>query len=151
MNHTKTPASIRKQAADLVRRAGVRMTRQRSVVLQVLLSTCDHPTAAMIHERATHLLGGISLATIYNSLETLTQAGVVNHLHFDNGPSRYCPNLKPHVHLLDDSNHRVLDVQLKQGLTPEDVFDLPEGARVCHMDACLRGYIPDSFSESSSS
>jgi Fur family peroxide stress response transcriptional regulator len=118
------------------------MTRQRRAVLETILSSHDHPTAALIFERTKAHLPGISLATVYNCLETLSESGIINHLNFDNGPSRFCPNLIPHVHLLDDANNRVLDVQLKDGLRPEDVFDLPEGTCVTRMDACLHGNIP---------
>ena len=129
-------------ATSLVRNAGVRMTQQRRAVLETVLNSHDHPTAAVIFERTKNLLPGISLATVYNCLETLSQASIINHLNFDNGPSRFCPNLEPHVHLLDDENNRVLDIQLKPGLRPEDVFELPEGTCVTRMDACLHGNIP---------
>ena len=145
MTATHTPTGIRRQAASLVKRAGVRMTRQRHVVLEVVLSSCDHPTAATIYERCRQHLTGISLATVYNSLEAMTEAGIINHLHFDNGPSRFCPNFVPHVHVLDDSNNKVIDVQLKAGLCPEDIFDLPPGVTVTSMEACLRGSIPEQY------
>ncbi|MBR1982417.1 MAG: transcriptional repressor [Akkermansia sp.] len=134
--------SPRSMATSLVRNAGVRMTRQRRAVLETILSSHDHPTAAIIFERTKQHLPGISLATVYNCLETLSESGIINHLNLDNGPSRFCPNLQPHVHLLDDTNNRVLDVQLKPGLRPEDVFDLPEGTCVTRMDACLHGNVP---------
>ncbi len=139
---TATTPNLRELSDELVRQAGLRMTRQRRTVLETVLASCDHPTAAMIFERVRKIMSGISLATIYNCLETLSATGIINHLHFDNGPSRYCAYLVPHVHLLDDSSNEVLDVQLKPGLHPEDIFDLPEGARICRMDACLRGIIP---------
>lgn len=140
----RTTESVQKKAAEMVRKSGVRQTRQRQAVLEAMLLSPDHPTAALIFERASERCEGLSLATVYNSLEALSEAGVINHLHFDNGPSRYCPNLVPHVHLVDPVSHCVLDVQLKPGLHPEDVFDLPEGTRICRMDACLQGNIPDS-------
>ena len=118
------------------------MTQQRRAVLETILASHDHPTASLIHERTKAHMPGISLATVYNCLETLAEAGIINHLNFDNGPSRFCPNLEPHVHLLDDTNNRVLDIQLKPGLRPEDVFELPEGTCVTRMDACLHGNIP---------
>lgn len=68
---------------------------------------------------------GISLATIYNSLDALVEAKLVNHLHPDNGPSRYCPNVVPHIHLMDDTTQRVIDVQLKEGLTPQMCLTCP--------------------------
>ena len=133
---TATPAYI-------VRRAGVRMTRQRRAVIEVLLKSYDHPTAAQIYERAKELLPGISLATVYNCIESLAAQRLINQLHFDNGPCRFCPNVEPHVHVMDDASNRVLDVQLKEGLTPEDVFELPEGVHIKSMEAYLRGEIPE--------
>lgn len=132
----------RTMATSLVIKAGMRMTQQRRAVLETILSSHDHPTAAMIYERTKANMPGISLATVYNCLESMAETGIINHLNFDNGPSRFCPNLEPHVHLLDDETNRVLDVQLKSGLRPEDVFELPEGTCVTRMDACLRGRIP---------
>ena len=129
-------------ATSLVIKAGMRMTQQRRAVLETILSSHDHPTAAMIYERTKANMPGISLATVYNCLESMAETGIINHLNFDNGPSRFCPNLEPHVHLLDDETNRVLDVQLTSGLRPEDVFELPEGTCVTRMDACLRGRIP---------
>ncbi len=136
---TNNPRTL---ATSLVRNAGVRITQQRRAVLETILTSHDHPTAAVIFERTKAHMPGISLATVYNCLEVLAEAGIINHLNFDNGPSRFCPNMEPHVHLLDNVSNRVLDVQLKAGLRPEDVFELPPGTCVTRMDACLHGNIP---------
>lgn len=129
----------------MMRCARLRMTRQRKIVIDILLESEDHPTAAQIYERSRKVMPGISLATIYNSLEALVDAKLVNHLHPDNGPGRYCPNVVPHIHLMDDESQRVIDVQLKDGLSPEDVFDLPEGVTIATMEAYLHGSIPDKY------
>ncbi|MBR5212669.1 MAG: transcriptional repressor [Akkermansia sp.] len=129
----------------MMRCSRLRMTRQRRIVIDILLASEDHPTAAQIYERSRAVMPGISLATIYNSLEALVEAKLVNHLHPDNGPSRYCPNVVPHIHLMDDKTQRVIDVQLRDGLTPEDVFDLPEGVTIDTMEAYLHGAIPDKY------
>lgn len=129
----------------MTRCARLRMTRQRKIVIDILLESEDHPTAAQIYERSRKVMPGISLATIYNSLEALVDAKLVNHLHPDNGPSRYCPNVVPHIHLMDDDSQRVIDVQLKEGLKPEDVFDLPEGVTIATMEAYLHGSIPETY------
>ena len=140
---TPKNSSTQNLAKSLVRRAGVRMTRQRRAVLETILNSHDHPTASQIYERTSRGCQGISLATVYNCLETMAGVGLINQLHFNNGPSRYCPNLVPHVHVLDDASNRVLDIHLKHGLRVEDIFDLPEGVQIRSMDACLRGYIPE--------
>ncbi len=148
---TGKPRSAHALANAMVKRAGVRMTRQRRAVLDVIVAACDHPTAALIFERTRQAHGNISLATVYNCLDTMVEAGIINQLNFDNGPSRYCANFEPHVHLLDDASQQVVDVHLRPGVKLEDVFSLPEGARVCRMDACLHGIIPPSHSTSSPS
>lgn len=131
------------QALNLARRNGVHMTRQRRAVLAAIVASCDHPTAAQLFERLkASNPPSLSLATVYNSLEVLSAAKVINHLNFNNGPARYCPNIVPHAHLLDDASGRVVDVHLKAGLHTEDVFELPAGCTVAHLDACLHGTLP---------
>ena len=129
----------------MMRCSRLRMTRQRRIVIDILLASEDHPTAAQIYERSRAVMPGISLATIYNSLEALVEAKLVNHLHPDNGPSRYCPNVVPHIHLMDDKTQRVIDVQLRDGLTPEDVFDLPEGVTIDTWRPICTGLFPISI------
>ena len=127
-------------AATLARKAGVRLTRQRLAVLQTVLDAEDHPTAALIYERTLQQEPGLSLATVYNALETLHEAGLINRLHFDDGSARYCKNLVPHVHFIDETTGEVLDIHLKAGLCAEDIFELPEGVRITGMEASLRGH-----------
>lgn len=128
-------------AGKMIRAAGVRYTRQRIAVLETILNSVDHPTASQIYDRTRDKGENLSLATVYNCLETMAEANVINQLRFDNGPSRYCSNLTPHAHVMDDMNNRVIDVHLKKGLKPEDVFDIPEGVQICRMNAYLHGLI----------
>lgn len=129
----------KEEISALARKAGLRLTPQRLAVLETLLDSCDHPTAARICERTRRRVPGISRATVYNALETLNEAGLINRLHLDHASSRYCPNLVPHVHLLNESTGEVTDIRLKAGLRAEDVFELPEGVCITGMEACLRG------------
>ena len=53
---------------------GLRMTKQRKVVYGVLIDEKrDHPTASEVFTRAQNRMPSISLATVYNCLETLVQ------------------------------------------------------------------------------
>ncbi len=146
-NTSGKPRSTHALVSAMVEGAGMRLTRQRRAVLEVIVASCDHPTAAIIFERTRQTHGNISLATVYNCLEAMVAAGIINQLNFDNGPSRYCANFEPHVHLLDDASQQVMDVTLRPGVRLEDVFTLPEGTRICRMDACLHGIIPSSSSD----
>lgn len=120
------------------------LTPRRRAVLQALMHTDTHPTAREIRQ----MVGPhICLATVYHALDYLTQAGLVNEHHLSSGgPARYCVNFTPHFHLVDEASGRMLDVQLKPGIRPEDVFELPEGARISSIKAYLHGQVPPSLS-----
>ena len=80
---------------------GLRMTKQRKVVYEVLAENRDHPTAQTIFERVQKRLPSISLATIYNCLDALVNHNVVKQVNIDREPSRYCPNTSDHGHFHD--------------------------------------------------
>ncbi len=131
----------REHTDSLIKSVGVRITRQRRAVLDTILASEDHPTASEIFQRASEKTRGLSLATVYNCLETLAQAHIINQLNFDSGPARFCPNLIPHAHFVDMETNEVYDVHLKPGICPEDVFDLPDGVSVNHMNVYMQGRI----------
>ena len=56
-----------------------RMTPQRQVVYEILMSSRDHPTATEVFIRVQERMPSISLATVYNCLDTLAAAGIVKH------------------------------------------------------------------------
>lgn len=120
----------------------MRLTAQRRAVLKALTENYEHPTARELYEHTRQHLPGISLATIYNSLQALQRAGLVNEHRVSSGAARYCINKVPHVHLLDENTGRMLDVRLREGVKLEEVFDLPEGAVITSLRAYLHGKIP---------
>lgn len=122
-------------AATSVKPPGLRLTPQRRRVYDVLLAQRDHPTVQEVHQRAKARLPKISLATVYNCLEALTQFGFVKQVNLDRSPSRYCPNLHDHAHFHCDSCGKVTDIALH--VEPSAV--LPEGAVLRRLDVNLRG------------
>lgn len=120
---------------------GMRMTRQRKVVYQVLMENRDHPTAGEVFERAKRRMPSISLATVYNCLEALVQHDVVRQVNFERESSRFCPNLTEHGHFHNEETGEIIDVPLKKGACLSDLLDLPEGAQIDNLEITLRGKI----------
>ncbi len=58
-----------------LRKAGIRVTRQRIALLSVLADADDHPDAVELHERAKVVEPSVSLATVYRTLSTLEEGG----------------------------------------------------------------------------
>ena len=70
---------------DLLRARGLRATSARIYVLAALQDH-GHGTPEHVHEHTLSMLPGVNLSTIYRTLETLAEHGVVSHIHLA-GPS----------------------------------------------------------------
>jgi Fur family peroxide stress response transcriptional regulator len=99
----------------------------------------DHPTAVEVFMRVQKRRPSISLATVYNCLETLTQCGLVRHVNHDRAPSRYCPNLEPHGHFFCDECSAVFDVPMRKAMRLDQTWELPPQATISHHDVSFRG------------
>jgi Fur family peroxide stress response transcriptional regulator len=120
---------------------GLRMTRQRREVYKSLMENRVHPTAQDVFLDVKDRLPQISLATVYNCLEALTQHGIIRQVHFDRESCRYCPNLLEHGHFHDQATGKIHDITFKPGVRLEDVLDLPPGTTVANIELTLRGTI----------
>ena len=120
-----------------------RMTKQRRVVYDVLTDELDHPTASEVFIRSKVRMPGISLATVYNCLETLTQAGIVRQVNVDRDASRFCPNLEPHAHFFCSECHQVFDINLKRAGDAVSPWRLPKGSEVDDVEVAMKGRCPD--------
>lgn len=120
---------------------GLRMTRQRREIYQLLTEKRVHPTAQDVFLEVKERLPQISLATVYNCLEALTQHGLIRQVHFDRESCRYCPNLQEHGHFHDVQNNAIHDISFKPGVNLSDFLDLPPGATITHIDLTLRGTV----------
>ncbi len=80
---------------------GLRCTRQRKALYQALAASRAHPTADDLFREVSVSVEGISLATVYNTLEAFCQAGLVQKLPGagTNGSSRYDAVRGDHLHM----------------------------------------------------
>jgi Fur family peroxide stress response transcriptional regulator len=129
---------------------GQRFTEQRAAVYRFLAATDSHPTADEVFLHVRHELPGISLATVYKSLETLVGCGLAVKLAYADGSARYDGRTDPHHHVRCLACGRVSDVPARM---PDDaVVQLREathGFRVTGYVLELTGYCQgcDSTSE----
>src|SRR4051812_6614771 len=119
-----TPEQVR----DLFHKHDLRCTHQRELVYTALASTKSHPSAEELYESIHAFDDELSLATVYNTLETFTERGLTRRLATGSGPCRYDGDMEPHVHVAKDG--LMLDVpqdlgdRLLSGLTPEMIEEL---------------------------
>lgn len=129
------------------KRHELRLTPQRREVYEVLLTQRDHPTVQDVFHRAQVRMPNISLATVYNCLEALTQVGLVRQVNLDRAPSRYCPNLEDHGHFHCEACGKITDIDLVPN--PQNVATLPAGSLVHKLEVNLRGLCPECASPKS--
>ena len=79
--------------------AGLRMTRQRRVILDELRKTDSHPTADEVHRRVRRRLPRISLATVYRNLDVLADSGLIGRVDLAGPARRYDGMLAHHYHV----------------------------------------------------
>ena len=119
--------------------SGLRSTPQREIVYEVLIKKRDHPTADEVFARVKSELPTISLATVYNCLETLVQCNLVRAVNFERGPTRYCPNLRPHAHFHDEQTGKTHDIDLPPNLLETVHSVLPTGFDASSVEIIFRG------------
>ena len=101
LGHIMFMSKARNYEQDL-REAGVRITRQRGVILRVLSDSDDHPDAMEIFQRASKLDDSVSLTTVYRTMKLLEEKGEIHRHAFEGGPSRFeHADSDHHDHLID--------------------------------------------------
>jgi len=105
----------------------IRCTKPRLLIYEALCATKLHPTAEELHNTVRRTEPGISLATIYNTLELLVDHGLARRIANrcpGSGANRYDADQSPHLHLvLNDGT--VLDAP--KDLTKELADAIPAG------------------------
>ena len=89
---------------------GLRLTEHRRIVLEVLEYSNDHPCVREIHRRAAdgHRIG---IATVYRTLNTLVEAGMVKRQLFPDGRAHYERVGRPsHPHLIDLATGTIVEI-----------------------------------------
>jgi Fur family transcriptional regulator, ferric uptake regulator len=99
------------EPTELLRRSGLRPTRQRLAVLSVLAAERNDATAQEIHASLASRGDRVGLATVYRTLAALADGGAVDAL--SHHPGEVCYRLcSPghHHHLVCEECHRVVEL-----------------------------------------
>lgn len=98
-------------AEQLLLSRGVKPTPQRVVIADYLLQTDSHPTADEVLSAVSEALPvALSRATVYNTLNTLKEAGVIREVLTEPGRVRYDANVSHHHHFVDVNTGKIVDI-----------------------------------------
>jgi len=107
------------------RRQNLRLTPQRLEIYRELAQASDHPSAEQLYLRLHDKMPTLSLDTIYRTLSTLVQHGLVNRVETVESQARFEVAHVRHHHLICSCCKKIMDFDW----APIDQLDLPEEVR----------------------
>lgn len=129
-----SPEAVDTRLRKVLEETGHRFTEQRAAVYRFLSSTTSHPNADEVFQEVREDVPGISLATVYKSLETLVSCGLAAKLTYSDGSARYDARTDPHHHARCVVCGRVMD--LSGNFSEDDLTALGRSLR----DFSVTGY-----------
>ncbi|WP_208999127.1 iron response transcriptional regulator IrrA [Roseibium sediminis] len=124
--------------SNMLRNAGLRPTRQRVSLAELLYSKGDrHISAEHLHEEAVAANVPVSLATVYNTLHQFTEAGLLREVAIDGTKTYFDTNVSDHHHFFIEGENKVVDIP-GEGVGIDKVPEAPEGMEIVRVDVVVR-------------
>lgn len=121
-----------------VRDAGLRPTRQRIALAELLFAKGDrHLSAEELHEEALSAGVPVSLATVYNALHQFTGSGLLRILAVEGSKTYFDTNTSDHHHFFIEGENRVFDIE-SGPVTVTNLPEPPEGMEIANVDIVVR-------------
>lgn len=123
---------------DRLRLAGLRPTRQRVALAELLFSRGNrHISAELLHEEAEAADVAVSLATVYNTLHQFTEAGLLREVAVEGTKTYFDTNTDDHHHFFIEGENEVIDIP-GSGIAMTRLPAAPEGMEIVRVDVVVR-------------
>jgi len=131
---------------------GLKATSQRFVIFKSLVESALHPTADQLFEQVTTHLPALSRDTVYRTLNSFWECGLVRKLTMPGGATHFDGDLSPHHHFLCERCGKIFDLvwpQFESLQWPSDCSRIgrPRNASVLILGSCLACTRFDSLSQ----
>ncbi len=124
--------------AGRLKAAGLRPTRQRIALGMLLFRNGDrHVTAEMLHDEAVRERIPVSLATVYNTLHQLTEAGLLREVAIEGSKTYFDTNTSDHHHFYFEHDGVLMDID-GSGSPVVAMPEPPEGMEISRVDVLIR-------------
>lgn len=117
---------------------GLKLTHQRTEVFKALTGAKTHPSAEDIYRRVRRRIPSISPDTVYRTLDTLQEIGLIGRFSGPDGRARFDPNLETHQHLVCRRCGRIEDIHWEE-LEKLDLPDQPDWSNLSLVQVELNG------------
>lgn len=126
-------------ATDWLARGGLRPTRQRLVLAELLVGDGQdrHVTAESLFAAVGESAEKVSLATVYNTLRAFCDAGLMNEVVVDGARSYFDTRMDDHPHFYWEDSHALTDAPVEE-LEIARLPTAPAGTEVSRVDVVVR-------------
>jgi Fe2+ or Zn2+ uptake regulation protein len=131
------------RVATALRAGGHRVTSQRLVLFRALDDLGRHASAEELSRVAGEMLPGLSLPTVYATLELFESLGLVRRVDTGGPAALFDPRVEPHAHFACRSCGAVIDLAADLDATAPEGAARAAGAVVEQVDEVLRGHCTD--------
>ena len=97
----------------LLKENSIKVTPQRLEILKYLDENRTHPTVDEIYSALKEKNPSLSKTTVYNSVETLNEHGIIQSLTISGSEARYDFENKMHHHFLCKKCGNIIDIDIK--------------------------------------
>jgi Fur family transcriptional regulator, iron response regulator len=126
------------EIAKRLRGAGLRPTRQRVALAEMLFASGDrHVTAELLHEEAQGRKVPVSLATIYNTLHQFTEVGLLREVAVEGAKTYFDTNTSNHYHFFCEPSGQLMDIDTGQ-IRIAGLPEAPQGMAISRVDVLVR-------------
>ena len=125
----------------VLKSAGLRMTSQRALILDILNREGGHLDADEVYRRARERQPGLSLSTVYRNLQALKSLGLIDELHFDEAHHHYeAKTSSEHHHLVCLGCGKIVEFGCKLSEQMKQDIARKKGFEVIGVEVHMVGY-----------
>jgi Fe2+ or Zn2+ uptake regulation protein len=133
------PAAAHPALAEDLSRRGLRATRQRLALLELLRASTGHPTVLDLHRALRRRQRNVSQKTVYEILNSFVREGLAACVTDGGEPYRYEARTTPHYHARCRVCGHLYDLPARADGQIRGLTNVPEGFRIEAISVTLRG------------
>ena len=109
MNNAKKPHDIEQALIASLRDKGYKLTPQRREIIKLLSRSTSHPGAMEILQKVRKIVPGVSMSTVYYTLDLMKKEGLIRELEYYDMENRYEINVSDHINLVCTKCGKITD------------------------------------------
>ncbi|MDN5864592.1 MAG: transcriptional repressor [Gammaproteobacteria bacterium] len=115
----------------------VGVTPQRLRIAAVMLDAPRHLSADQVLAKLNRDGGGVSKATVYNTLRTFTEHGLLREINVDGQRSFYDSTVAPHHHFYNPETGELMDIRADR-IKVSGLPQPPDGTEAAEVEVIIR-------------